>query len=304
MNAHKSYPRDPAFDRFESWAAPVPDGFFVNFLGVKTRRHFLDGISSEILESFFGSTLPPVNEEYFEWIDVLESVRRADQQFTMIELGAGYGRWLVNAAVALRRINPLPLKLIGVEAEPSHFGFMEQHFLDNGLDPRQHTLLRFAVNDVGGEVPFHIGNPSGWYGQAIAERQTGLFRRLIGALRYRWARLIDSRPGQTIVRVRAVTLNELLRVVRRVDLVDMDIQGAEARVISASMAELNAKVRRIHIGTHSCEIEGVLRNLFRAAGWSNVNDYACLSRNSTPYGEIDFVDGVQTWENLRGLDCD
>ena len=38
---------------------------------------------------------PDFCEEYFEWIDVLESVLAADQQFVMIELGAGYGRWLV-----------------------------------------------------------------------------------------------------------------------------------------------------------------------------------------------------------------
>ncbi len=49
----------------------------------------------------------------------------------------------------------------------------------------------------------------------------------------------------------------------------------------------------------STTIELGLRELFRGHGWQPVNDYACLSRNPTPYGEIEFGDGVQTWINPR-----
>ena len=37
--------------------------------------------------------IPPIDEEYFEWVDLLESVRDARGAYTMMELGAGYGRW-------------------------------------------------------------------------------------------------------------------------------------------------------------------------------------------------------------------
>ena len=54
----------------------------------------------------------------------------------MIELGAGYGRWLVRAATALQQVKDLPFQLIGVEAEPQHFKWLLQHFKDNGLNFR------------------------------------------------------------------------------------------------------------------------------------------------------------------------
>jgi FtsZ-binding cell division protein ZapB len=40
--------------------------------------------------------------------------------------------------------------------------------------------------------------------------------------------------------------------------------------------------------------------LFSAAGWQKLNDYPCHSRVPTPYGDITFGDGVQTWLNPVG----
>jgi hypothetical protein len=78
-----------------------------------------------------------LHEEIFEWIALAESVRAAREKFTMVELGAGYGRWLVAGAMLARRLRPgLPVKLIGVEAEQVHFAWMRRHFIDNGLDVR------------------------------------------------------------------------------------------------------------------------------------------------------------------------
>ena len=56
----------------------------------------------------------------------------------MVELGAGWGRWLVDAWSVLKQIGKTDkgLLLVGVEAEPTHFEWMKQHFADNGLDVR------------------------------------------------------------------------------------------------------------------------------------------------------------------------
>ena len=107
-----------------------------------------------------------------------------------------------------------------------------------------------------------------------------------------------QQDGGTI-QVRGITLDTILRRLPRVDLIDLDVQGAELDVLSASIDRLAAQVKRVHIGTHSADIENGLRNLFRAHGWQPVNDYPCQSRNTTPYGEIEFQDGVQTWVNPR-----
>jgi chromosome segregation ATPase len=55
----------------------------------------------------------------------------------------------------------------------------------------------------------------------------------------------------------------------------------------------------VHIGTHSHDIELDLRTLFRQNGWYKLNDYSCQSTETTPWGDIAFGDGVQTWINPR-----
>jgi hypothetical protein len=68
-------------------------------------------------------------------------------------------------------------------------------------------------------------------------------------------------------------------------------------VLTAAIDVVDARVRRLHIGTHSQEVEQGLRALLAGRGWTKINDYPCQSRALTPYGEIEFGDGVQTWLN-------
>lgn len=70
-------------------------------------------------------TYPPFDEEYFEWIDLLEAVAAAKDRFTMLELGAGFGRWTARAAAAAKQ-RDLSYSLIAVEAEPTHFDWMRE----------------------------------------------------------------------------------------------------------------------------------------------------------------------------------
>jgi FkbM family methyltransferase len=103
-----------------------------------------------------------------------------------------------------------------------------------------------------GRVNFAIGDPAAWYGQAIVDE--------------------GSSPSQ-VDTVAAVTLPELLRPFDRVDLIHCDIQGAEADVFEQAAPEVDAKVRRVHVGTHGSDVEARLRRLFGSRGWTNLNDY-------------------------------
>jgi len=223
---------------------------------------------------YFETSFPCFDEEYFEWIDLLEAVTGAEGEFTMIELGAGWGRWLVNAGVALRQYSGLPYQLVGVEAEPTHFRWMEQHVRTSGLDPQKVHLIEAAVDEQDGMIGFHItenpyGGPADWYGQAIG--------------------------GSS--QVRAVSLNTLLKPLKFVDLIDLDVQGAELKVLQASADELQRKVKRLHIATHSPEVETGLRDLFTRLGWTKLRDYSMTTVSKTDYGVIPFQDGIQTWLN-------
>ena len=105
--------------------------------------------------------------------------------------------------------------------------------------------------------------------------------------------------GVTVQIVPATRLDDIIGSVDRVDLIDMDIQGAEADIIEASFPTLRAKVRRLHIGTHSTEVENRIRSILGANGWRCRWDFSCNSTVRTPYGKMRFQDGVQAWSNPK-----
>jgi len=197
---------------------------------------------------------------------------------------------VVNAAAAVEQYSGIPYRLIAVVAEPRHFQLIEVHIRDNGVDPKGFQLIQAAVDDKGGKVWLR-GSSSEW-GQHIAS--VGLLTRLRGL--FTIAQGDDSSPWYA-KKVRAVSLNTLLRPLDKVDLIDLDVQGAELTVLKPAAEQLDQKVRRVHIGTHGPEIESGLRNLFRGLGWDSVNDYPCNSECHTPWGSINFQDGVQSWIN-------
>ncbi len=283
-------------ERFGLWKGMVAPGFAVNFLGVKTRTCFYPpGLFSHPQEQFVTSEPPPIDEEYFEWITVLESVAAARDRFTMLELGAGWGRWMVIAAAALRASGGLPYRFIGVEAEPTHFRWLRQHLQDNNVDLGNCHLIQAAIADRDGSVLFQTGRPSEWYGQAIVVHPVGWRQRL-----RQWVgRAEAQRPPEGVRKVRAVSLTMLLRPLDVVDLVDLDIQGAELTVLRPAAEQLARKAKRVLVGTHSPDIEAGLRALFRELAWENLCDYPGNGVSQTPWGTIRFQDGVQSWINPR-----
>ena len=84
-----------------------------------------------------------------------------------------------------------------------------------------------------------------------------------------------------------------------VDFIDCDIQGHEKYVFHAAVPLLNERVKRVHIGTHSKEIDEILGNLFTDMSWKNEHMFGCYGIENTPQGIIYFQDGIQTWVNPK-----
>lgn len=213
---------------------------------------------------------PPFDEEYFEWIDLLEAVTSAGWRFTMLELGAGFGRWTSRAAAAAQQRN-LQYFLIAVEAEPTHFEWLKQNLQDNGVRLADCRLIHAAVIDKDGRIGFSADDPAGTYGQAIG--------------------------GTT--EVEAVSLSTLLRSVDGVDLIDMDVQGAELEILSVATEPLSQKVKRIYVETHSGQLHTSILRLFRGLGWKPHFLYMINTADKTPWGRINFQGGIQSWLNPR-----
>jgi len=291
----------PVFEKFSPYSGPVPGGCLTDYMGTRTRCEFVANAAPSPSEVHMGN--PPVDEEYFEWIDILESVSQVRDSYTMLELGAGYGRWAVRAASALRQRGIRQCHLVAVEAEPVHFGWLKQHFCDNGLDPAQHTLVNGAVSDQPGKTLFYFRMPGRqdradeWYGQFITRSHEKL--RTKAREFYADFPVFEHKSGWKSIEVPAVTLGSLVRDLDHVDLIDMDVQGEELKIVRSAIDDLDRKVRRLHIGTHAPEIEKGLKETLGSHGWICHFDYACGSTTETAFGPVTFGDGVQSWTNPR-----
>src|SRR4051812_15360018 len=106
----------PVFAEFRPYEGPRDEDVHVDFIGAQCRlgwyckEHWPATVMSRIPP-------PPLDEEYFEWVDLLESVNASSGSFTMMELGAGWGRWGIRGGLAAKQRGLQP-RLIFVEAEP------------------------------------------------------------------------------------------------------------------------------------------------------------------------------------------
>ena len=248
-------------------------------LNIRTRPEFVTDEQRALLIS------DPQPAEAFEWMAMLGAIEDAERVFTMLELGAGFGRWSVRGAKAVARYRPdLRYRLVAVEAEPTHFLWLRQHTRDNGIRrwSRSGTcsLVRGAVSGEGPETQdFFAGNPSSWYGQVLVRPENSGWQ------------------GPSIS-VKTIRLSNLLERRGCVDLIDLDIQGLELEVLREARHAL-ARVRRIYIETHSHAVDRELQSVFAGAAgrWSRVVGIPLGARRATPLGDAEFVGGAQLWQN-------
>ena len=290
----------PIFHHFERFHDEVDGIFHYDYLGVRTDPKFWRNTNvtprGRHLRDY-----PMVGEQYFEWVFVAETAWecRHRNSFTMIELGAGYGTWLLRAHHSFRQLSDRPVYLIGVEGDVHHYQWMREHFLNNRIDPDQHHLINACVSDSEGMMAFmDSDNPDAEYGlKGLREDDQHKF-------------LEDEKPGHTFVddsgqryrTIRAITLNRLLEDLDRVDLIHMDIEGYEFRVVSQSIKALNEKAARLLIGTHSPAIESALTQILKTEGWTLLYDFAQGEATETEWGPIQFRNGCQAWLNPRMLE--
>ncbi|HSK40878.1 MAG TPA: hypothetical protein VK943_14015, partial [Arenibaculum sp.] len=217
----------PVFDRFER-AAPFDDEHFHhNFMGAKVRHAYerrlaeiAPGLGAAATEGVMSSGRSAqhdadpsyplrLSEDYFEWIDLLEAIDEARGRFVMIEVGAGYGRWIANAAASVRRRRagaPLECRFTAVEASSSRFCWIAQHLRDNAIAPQDHRLLHAGITNDGRPILIPVNQD---YGAAIFRHQ-----ELDGYLARNSTPQVTIRTSEgndvTIERVPSVRLGDLI----------------------------------------------------------------------------------------------
>jgi len=297
---------DPGiFHHFKCYSGWVPAGYWANWLGVLTHA-YVWAFPEEVLriysqERYENLGYPVSGEHVLDWVPLLEAVLNAGDTFVIASLGAGWGRWLSGAAFAARSTRRA-YYLVGVEAEPEHFRWLETHLKENGIDPSCCRLINAAVAGRKGHCWFYVGKPASWYGQSIVSDD------VVKSL------CQNPEPGTEVTyehaegkverlrRIRCVDLQEAVGELPMIDYVHLDVQGSELDVLRAHPELLQRRVKMVNVGTHSPEIETELRNYFRKLKWINrfdvpINTKAVVKIAGKKVSDVQFGDGVQVWVN-------
>jgi FkbM family methyltransferase len=289
------------FDEFPPVRGEPQEGFIVDFLGVRTRvSHALP--FADLDGRVFG-TPAPVNDffhaETIEYVGLLKSVLTAKDRYVALELGAGWGPWLISGAAAAKRRGISDIRLHGIEGDPEHFAAMETHFRDNGLDPTHHRLDNAAIGVKSGRATWpKLANPSDDFAARplACSADDGTSTGNAKAADYRGA-IFDE-----WVDVEMLSFNSVLEREPLWDLVHIDVQGSETELCASSAEILSQRVRWLVIGTHSRKIDGDLIDLFFRHRWILENEKPARFEYNYNWGSLEamtIVDGTQVWRNPR-----
>jgi FkbM family methyltransferase len=275
MNHH------PIFEQFQRVPSVGTGAHVFDFVGSSTEASFRKGWQQHATRA--GAPVQPpypsANEHYFDWVATLTAVQRCEGTLRMAELGAGWAPWLTRAALAARQRPAIrSLELVAVEADEVHFDWVQRHFETNGVRGPGIHCLRGAVAARSGTIRFpKIDNPDENYGAST--------RAVTATSAY--------------VEVPAFTIADVLaRFTGPVDLMHVDIQGAEYDAIPPAMALLGTSVKSIMVGTHvSLEMHHQFAERFRAAGWREVFNFERNALCDTQVGPIQFGDGFLLFDN-------
>jgi FkbM family methyltransferase len=263
-------------------SAAVP-GHVVNFLGVKMNARFMP-VPEHFAGTVMGLPIPTnFHADMSEWGSALRAVDLARGSFTVLELGCGWGCWMINTSAAARH-RGLAVHAIGVEADTAHLGFAREALATNGFAEGESTLLEGVVAARPGTALFPKPDRHGRdYG---SEPLFGLegeeLERTLKSGRY------DP--------VKVISLEEAMRGHARIDLLHIDIQGGEADLVRDTLPLLREKVAYMVIGTHSRPIEGKLFEHLADSDFKlEVERPALIELRDT--GPLTLVDGVQGWRN-------
>ena len=191
-------------------------------------------------------------KDYERWFEVdcllsiLQDVKKST--VTMIEIGAGWGEWCLATAGVIRH-NLIPTKFkdyfcIGIEAEPTHYKWMQDSFTSQNING---MALHGLLSDTNKPQRFNIGSPSSWYGQSAVFAGMNPLSWL-----YRLTKPSITVPSFTMD---DVIYKYLIRYANLSDssiIVNMDIQGMEEKVIRSSLKLIeHSSIDYFIIGTHS-----------------------------------------------------
>lgn len=264
-------------------------GKFVNYLGVATRTDYIRRLSH--MSGRVEAVPIPSNchAEMVEWAAALRAVELASGSFTVVELGAGWGCWMVNTAVAAKRLG-LRVTAIGVEGDEGHLACICSHCMENGIEQHEYSTQQVVAGSKPGLALFpKMEDSSHSYGQEPKFFDT----------QSQMEAFLASTTGEKYSSVPVSTLEQITHSVDRVDLLHIDIQGGELELIAQSLPLLERKVAYMVIGTHSRAIDAGLLEILKSAGWKLEFEKPTTFTVAANGDLATTMDGTQGWRNPK-----
>lgn len=314
------YRHHPVFEYFEPWTGTQEAGRIHTFLGTTFGRDYFcnnaymtqpiahaqrfyacNAVHWTIGQAIYPA-FPVISEEYWEYTDVLQTVvnypNTSTRPYTFVEVGAGYGHWTYEAISAFRQYHKSE-NFFGelVEGTPAKLPIIDQHRALNNIPSSKIQVTSLAVvADVNEQPSVKFPAHASDYGAHI---------------------------GAGDIIVNTTTLATLLAPYQIVDMLDVDIQGAEVNIFNPFMSVLTQKVKHVHIGTHGAAgqqnefgqrvnplgnaVERIIYDLFTGAGWEARviqprTSWECKTSEHFAYtelGPVCFADGAMSFVNPR-----
>lgn len=283
--------------RFQQAGLVHRQGYTTNFLGVETDVTFLRHLSGS---PGFVEGLPVPGGFHCsaaEWIAGLRGVELSGDDFVVVELGAGWGPWMVDLARAARIRGAKSTFAVGCEADELHLKFISQHLACNGFKEAEYRIFAGAIGPKTGQALFPVSEDSSndWGLRPIfCESQQEADAIVANPKTHADYRGVSFRRFD---RVPCHTLASVLTGLDHVDVMHVDIQGGEYELIRDNAELLKRTTRYLVIGTHSRQIEGELIALLASAGWKLEVEEPCAFDIKHPNHAVQ-VDGTQGWRNL------
>ena len=258
--------------------------YLTNFLGVKISTKFLP----EILRGKEGEveSIPiPANwhADIAEWAFALRTVDLANRDYCIVELGCGWGCWLVNTGVAARS-KDLKVTLIGIEGDIGHVNFAKEALAANNFDKDEYSIAHGIAGNSSGKALFPITESGIDWGSEPVLNPTQI-------------EIETSQREQTHHVLNTYTMSDLASN-NQIDLLHIDIQGGETTFVKENIDEIEKLVTRMLIGTHSRIIEGQIMTFLLDRGWTLEMERPAIFGLVNGLPQIK-VDGVQGWLNPK-----
>jgi FkbM family methyltransferase len=270
--------------KFELKSISVSPNHLTNFLGVKIRPEFFPTLS--LSPNTIDPTPNPNNfhADVAEWGSCLRAVDLSKNEFTMLELGCGWGCWMNNLGVTAKNSGK-KIKLYGIEADDGHLTFAKIAFKDNHITENEYHLFPGIAGKKSSIALFpKLDSGIDWGGEARFNLSEEEAATAIASGKY--------------IQVPVVDIVDIFKDKPALDIIHVDIQGAELDLLTEIFDFLNTKAKSVFIGTHSKQVEGGLYDLFL----SNKNWKLEMERPNIHIIEnglpINICDGVQYWRNI------